>query len=148
MAFSWFVRELRSGMAITFFPRPGQILVCDFSDFKMPEINKIRPVIVVSPRLPHRSEIVAVVPISTTAPLHEFPFVVRLSRNYHPGEEDYLPCWAKCDMVMNIARRRLNGFKVGRRRWATPRASDEDVMAVRNGIIHGLGMSHLLAAAK
>jgi len=79
---------------------------------------KVRPAIVVSPRLPYRSEIVTVVPISTTAPHHELPFVVKLSKNYHPLEADALNCWAKCDMIMNIARWRLEGFKVGRRKWS------------------------------
>jgi mRNA interferase MazF len=137
-------QNARDGMTINFFPKPGHVLICDFSDFEQPEINKIRPLIVVSPRLPHRSEIVTVVPISTSAPLHEFPFVVRLLKNYHPAEDDGHPSWAKCDMIMNIARRRLNGFKIGKRKWATPRASDDDLTAVRHGVIYGLGMGHLL----
>jgi len=133
-------------LPIQFFPRAGQILVCDFSGFKEPEMVKHRPVIVVSPRLPYRSEIVTVVPISLTAPLHTLPFDVRLSKNYHPQEADDLPCWAKCDMIMNIARWRLEGFKIGRRKWATPQATGEDLDAVRAGVIHGLGMGDLLKA--
>jgi uncharacterized protein YifN (PemK superfamily) len=105
---------------------------------------KVRPVIVISPRLPHRSEIVAVVPISTSPPNHQLPFVVRLSKNYHPMESDDLPCWAKCDMVMNIGRFRLDGFKVGRRKWETPAATGSDLEAVRRGVVHGLGLAHLL----
>ena len=131
-------------MPIQFYPRAGQILVCDFSGFLPPEMCKVRPVIVVSPRLPHRSEIVTVVPISTTAPTHDLPFVVNLSKNYHPGEPDDVPCWAKCDMVMNIGRFRLDGFKVGRRRWENPQATGDDLEAVRQGVIHGLGMGALL----
>ena len=131
-------------MAIQFFPRAGQILVCDFSGFQPPEMCKVRPIIVVSPRLPHRSEIVTVVPISTTAPKHELPYVVRLSKNYHPDEADDVPCWAKCDMVLNVGRFRLNGFKIGRRRWETPHANGDDLAAVRRGVIHGLGMGTLL----
>lgn len=131
-------------MPLPYFPRMGQILVCDFSGFKEPEMVKPRPVIIVSPRLPYRSEIVAIVPISTSAPRHDLPFVVRLSKNYHPQEPDDHPCWAKCDMPVNIALRRLNGFKVGRRRWENPRASDADLAAVRRGVLHGLGMGHLL----
>ena len=105
---------------------------------------KIRPVVIVSPRLPHRGEIVTVVPISTTAPRHQLPFVVRLSRNYRPDEPDNLPCWAKCDMVMNIARWRLDGFKVGRRQWKYPEAIGDDLAAVRRGVVHGLGLGTLL----
>jgi uncharacterized protein YifN (PemK superfamily) len=101
---------------------------------------KVRPIMVISPRLPHRSKIVAIVPISLTAPTHGEPYVVRLSKNYHPDELDDMPCWAKCDMVMNIGLHRLEGFKIGRRKWATPQANSEDLQAVRVGVLHGLGL--------
>lgn len=133
-------------MAIGFYPRAGQLLMCDFTGFVAPEMVKPRPVVVVSPRLPYRSEIVAIVPISLTAPIHGEPFVVRLSKNYHPLESDLLPCWAKCDMLLNISRSRLDGFKVGRRKWETPQISGEDLKAVRHGVIHGLGMGTLIKA--
>lgn len=131
-------------MPIGFFPRAGQILVCDFTGFKEPEMVKVRPVIIVSPKLPYRSEIVTVVPISTTAALHKLPFVVKLSKNYHPDEPDDLACWAKCDMLLNIARHRLSGFKVGRRKWECPQATGEDLEAVRRGVLHGLGLGYLI----
>ena len=57
------------------------------------------PAMVISPRLPHRKDIVTIVPISLTAPVHKLPFTVRLSRNDHPQEPDEQPCWAKCDMA-------------------------------------------------
>lgn len=95
---------------------------------------------VISPRLPHRSDIVAIVPISLSAPIHDHPYVVRLSKNYHPEELDNLPCWAKCDMILNVGLYRLEGFKLGRRKWATPQANSEDLIAVKNGVLFGLGM--------
>lgn len=131
-------------MPLNFYPRAGQVLVADFSDLKEPEICKVRPVVVTSPRLPHRSELVTIVPISLTGPKHDLPFVVRLSKNYHPDEDDALPCWAKCDLIMNISISRLNGFKIGRRKWATPLMDGNDLAAVRIGMLHGLGMGHLL----
>lgn len=129
-------------MAISYHPRAGQILVCDFSGFKVPEMVKTRPVMVVSPRLPNRSHLVAVVPISLTAPTHDHPYVVRLSKNYHPDEADDLPCWAKCDLILNLGLWRMNGFKVGRRKWATPQANAQDLAAVKEGVLFGLGISH------
>lgn len=131
-------------MSLTFFPRARQIFVCDFTSFKEPEMTKRRPAIVISPKLPYRSQIVTIVPISTTAPRHDLPFVVRLSRNYHPDEAEDLPCWAKCDMVTNLAVERLNAFKVGRRKYVYPTLIPEDLKAVRDGVIHGLGMGDLL----
>ncbi len=127
-------------MAINFHPRAGQILMCDFKGFVKPEMVKVRPVMVVSPRLPHRSSIATIVPISLTAPVHNEPYVVRLSKNYHPAESDDLACWAKCDMLMNIGLHRLQGFKLDRRKWATPQANAKDLHAVRIGVLYGLGM--------
>lgn len=127
-------------MPIKFHPRAGQILMCDFKGFVEPEMVKVRPVMVISPKLPYRSHIVAIVPISLTAPTHKEPYVVRLSKNYHPLEEDDLPCWAKCDLVLNIGLYRLEGFKLDRRKWATPQASSEDLRAVRTAVLYGLGI--------
>jgi uncharacterized protein YifN (PemK superfamily) len=123
----------------------GQIFISDFSDLKEPEMTKVRPVIVISPRLPYRSELVAVVPISTTAPKHNLPYCYQLSKNYHPMEADDLPCWAKADMITNIAYRRLNGFKVGRRKWEIPNLSQDDLDAVRKAVLFGLGFGQLFA---
>ena len=131
-------------MVLQFFPRAGQIFVCDFTSFEEPEMTKKRPVIVISPRLPYRSQIVTIVPISTTAPQHSLPFVVRLSKNYHPMEAADVPSWAKCDMVTNLAIHRLEQFKVGRRKYVYPTVTSEDLKAVRDGVVHGLGLSHLL----
>ncbi|MCB1368167.1 MAG: type II toxin-antitoxin system PemK/MazF family toxin [Rhodobacteraceae bacterium] len=130
-------------MPISYHPRAGQILMCRFDGFKVPEMVKTRPVIVVSPRLPHRSEIVSIVPISLTAPKHDLPFNVRLSKNYHPLEEDDLPCWAKCDLLLNLGIWRLDGFKVGRRKWDSPQLTAEDLSDVKRGVLFGLGMGHL-----
>ena len=56
-------------MALTFHPKPGTILMCDFSaGFKAPEMVKVRPVIVVSPKRKHCSGLCTVVAISTVTP--------------------------------------------------------------------------------
>lgn len=126
-------------MPISFHPRAGQILMCDFKGFQVPEMVKVRPIIVISPRLPHRGDIATIVPLSLTAPRHNLPFNVQLSKNYNPLEDDALPVWAKCDMVMNLGLHRLSGFKVGRRKWETPQATGADLTAVRAGVLAALG---------
>jgi mRNA interferase MazF len=131
-------------MPLSYHPRAGQLLVCDFEGFKVPEMVKVRPVLIISPRLPQRNDIVTVVPISLSAPKHDLPFNVRLTKNYHPLEADDLPCWAKCDMVMNLGTWRLYGFKVGRRKWENPSVTAQDLQAVRHGVLWGLGMGDLL----
>jgi mRNA interferase MazF len=127
-------------MTLNFYPRAGQILMCDFTGFKEPEMVKVRPVVVISPRLPRRSEVVTVVPISLTEPNPLMPYQVRLSKNYHPQEDDDLPCWAVADLVMNLGLYRLEGFKVGRRKWEFPQMSGDDLKSVKEGVLHGLGM--------
>lgn len=130
-------------MALQFHPRAGQVLVCDFDGFREPEMVKPRPVIVVSPKLPNRSDIVAVVPISLTEPHRLMPFHFRLSKNYHPDEADDLPCWAKADMVMNLGLWRMSGFKVGRRKWDFPQLVGDDLAGVRKAVLLGLGLDRL-----
>ena len=127
-------------MPINFHPRAGQVFVGDFSDLKVPEIVKKRPVIVISPRLPYRSELVAIVPISTTAPRHDLPFVCRLSKNYSSWGTPETVTWAKCDLVMTVALRRLTAFKVDRRKYIYPSLSPEDLVAVKRAVLAGLGL--------
>ena len=136
-------QEPSIAMPLPFFPRAGQVLMCDFNGFVAPEMVKTRPVIVVSPRLPYRSEIVAIVPISLTPPKHHLPFCYKLSKNYHPQEIDDVPCWAKADMVMNLGIYRLSGFKVGRRKWEHPSLIPADLAGVRHAILCGLGLDRI-----
>jgi mRNA interferase MazF len=130
-------------VSLLFHPRAGQVFVCDFAGFKAPEMIKPRPVVVVSPRLPYRDGIVAIVPISLTAPRHQLPFCFRLSRNYHPGESPDLPCWAKADMVMNIGSYRLSAFKIGRRKYEYPTLTPDDLAGVRHAVLCGLGLDRV-----
>lgn len=130
-------------MPINYHPRAGQVLMCDFRGFAEPEMVKPRPVVVISPKLPSRAGVVAVVPISLTPPQTPSKYKIQLSKNYHPQEPDDLPCWAACDMVMNLGLYRLDGFKVGRRKWANPQMSGDDLLAVRRGVLIGLGLDRL-----
>ncbi len=127
-------------MGLKFFPRAGQLFIGNFHDLKAPEITKVRPVIVISPRLPYRSELVAIVPVSTTPPRHRHGFVYKLSKNYHPNSADDLDCWAKCDLVMNVSLARLSAFKIGRRKYLYPTLSPEDLAGVRRAVLAGLGL--------
>lgn len=56
-------------MALRFQPLVGQILICDFpQEFSAPEMVKRRPVVAVSKPDRSRSELVTIVPLSTTKP--------------------------------------------------------------------------------
>jgi hypothetical protein len=43
-------------------------------------------------------------------------------------------------MLLNLGLWRLDGFKVGRRQWATPQAAPDDLAAVRRAVLAGLGL--------
>ena len=125
---------------LPFHPRAGQVLVGDFRDFKLPEITKVRPVIVISPKLPFRSGLVAIVPVSTTPPRHDLPYVYKLSRNYAPWGDPAVETWAKCDLVLNISTARLSSFKIDRRKYVSPQVTAEDLAGVRRAVLAGLGL--------
>ena len=127
-------------MSIAFNPKHGQVLVCDFRGFVPPEMVKPRPVVVINKNAIYRHELATVVPISTTPPLSEKAYCVRLGKNYRPDEPDDLPCWAKADMCLSVSWNRLNGFRMGGRKWEIPQMDRNDLSAVMEGVAHALGM--------
>ena len=88
-------------MPLMYYPQPGEILVCDYSTgFIVPEMTKPRPVVIVSPRLRRRADLVAVVPLSTTAPepVEAHHCSIHLADPL-PPPFDNPNMWAKCDML-------------------------------------------------
>jgi mRNA interferase MazF len=139
-------------MPIQFPVAPGTILLCDYSGgFRPPEMVKRRPVIVVSPRLQHRDNLCAVVPLSTTPPVPELlPYVCRLDLEKPlPSPFDAATCWAKADMIATVGFARLDLFRTerdretGRRRYYHPRLPAAELVRVRAAVLHGLGLGHL-----
>jgi mRNA interferase MazF len=128
---------------------PRIILLCDYGmgGFLPPEMVKRRPVIVVSPRLPRRDGLCAVVPLSGTKPDHPVPYVVQLELAEdlpHPFPQKVW--WAKCDMIATVGFKRLDLFRTvrgdgGQRRYLHPKLDDEQFALVKAGIIAGLGIS-------
>jgi uncharacterized protein YifN (PemK superfamily) len=56
-------------MAITYHPKPGTIVLCNYdTGFAPPEMVKRRPAVVVSPQTHTRAGLCTVVPLSTTPP--------------------------------------------------------------------------------
>jgi uncharacterized protein YifN (PemK superfamily) len=136
-----------------YYPKPGEILLCNYdTGFIIPEMTKRRPVVVVSPRLRRRADLVGVVPLSTSAPdtieLHHCR--IELARPL-PAPFDDPVMWAKCDMLATVAHARLDRFKIGRRTGTGARArlyvsgqlDTEQLKAVKSAILCGLGLSSL-----
>jgi mRNA interferase MazF len=139
-------------MALNHLVGPGTLLRCDYSrgGFQSPEMVKARPVVVISPRLPHRDGLCTVVPRSTSEPEHPVPYVVRLevASKGLPVPYDAPVVWAKCDMLSTVAFARLDLFRTGRdfqgkRRYLHPKLGPVDLDRVRAGVLFALGMGHL-----
>lgn len=100
---------VRTVLLRTYYPKLGQILVCDYATgFVPPEMVKTRPVIVISPSERHGRRLCTVVPISTTEPQPVEPWHVPLPDLKIPGWKTKELQWAKCDMLATVAFDRLD----------------------------------------
>ena len=126
-------------MPITFHPKPGQVLYCDFRGYMVPEIVKTRPVVIVSPGHLARPGLVTVVPLSTTPPDPVRPYHYRLQGNPIPGSTE-TEVWAKCDLFASVSLERLDRVKLGRGEYRTGAVSMDQVKAIRRACLYALGI--------
>ena len=125
------------GMPIKFQPAPGTILNCDFRGFIIPEMVKVRQVVVL---WKHKSNarLAYVVPLSTTAP-HDPSLAFELSGGPpipRQGQDRSTRIWVKCDMVSTVSTERLSMpvNRASRRAASTPiniNISTPDLMAIK-----------------
>src|SRR5687768_13432220 len=103
-------------MPIKEHPRLGAILLCDFREgFKLPEMCKRRPVVVISPKIASRPGLCTVVALSTSPPGKTMPYNCRIDlrpRLPIPWESDDI--WVKGDMVNAVGFHRLDFFRLGK----------------------------------
>jgi uncharacterized protein YifN (PemK superfamily) len=156
VAFARVSRAVDVDMGIKFPVGVGTILLCDYrkGGFQPPEMVKLRPAIVISPRLPHRSGLCTVIPISADQPDHEVDYVVRLEFDPPlPDPFSYKVAWAKCDMLATVGFARLDLFhterdQYGKRKYLHPKLSEVGVQRVRNGMLHAVGCGNLTLTAE
>lgn len=136
-------------------PNPGEVFMCNFSGYVIPEIVKLRRVVVVSPRNPG-ARLVTVVPISTTAPHRPSPVQVEL-----PGKDAY-PCfdgadrvWAKADLIAHVCFSRLDRVRISARDadgniiprkytyLPTVTLAPEHLDEVRKAVLYSVGLGRL-----
>ena len=111
---------------------------------------KRRPVVIISPRLRRRPDLVTVIPLSTTVPVpveaHHCEIVLAVPL---PAPFQAAQMWAKCDMVCTVSLARLDRFKDGRaphsptRRFRTGKVSTEQLATIRRAVLNALGMASL-----
>ena len=134
-------------MALRFHPGPGAILLCDYATgFKVPEMVKIRPVIVISPRFRGRAGLSTVVPLSTTPPRPVMPYHCEVEPTPRgPAPYDAPTSWVKADMLATVGHARLKPMhrRVGpgtARKTVYPAITAEELAKVRECVCHALGI--------
>jgi uncharacterized protein YifN (PemK superfamily) len=103
-------------MPLQYPPNAGQIVLCDYKGFVVPEMVKLRPVVVISPRSRAGSFLATVIPLSTTPPPHKqyFHLEITLPSTLVETGKFQPRCWAKCDMVNTVSLSRLDLIKTGK----------------------------------
>lgn len=115
-------------MAITFHPKAGMVLMCDFSGSVPPEIGKQRPVVIVTPAHVRRSGLATVVPLSTKPPRIVQPYHHKLISQPFLGAS--LKSWAKCDLVQTVSYARLDRISVGESDKVIGYVCHQDLIAI------------------
>lgn len=144
---------LESAMAITFHPKPGQILLCDFSPgFKEPEMVKSkRPVVVLTGAICGRPNLVTIVPLSTVEPEPCRLYHYRIPKQSMPqvGKLQEQDSWLKGDMIYTVGFHRLNLILLGKkgsggkRLYFTDRLGRDQMKLIYQCVLHGLNLGKL-----
>ena len=140
-------------MAVTFHPKPGLILLCDFEPgFKEPEmVKKKRPVVVLTGAIQGRSNLVTVVPLSHTEPKPPQRYHYKIPKASLPmvGKFQDGDSWLKGDMIYTVGFHRLTLIRLGKRGgdgkrlYFDGRLGREQMKLIYQCVMHGLNMSHL-----
>ena len=136
-------------MPIREHPPTGTILICDFeTDFKLPEMVKVRPVIVISPKISGRLGLCTVVALSTTDPNPKMSFHAQIETNPTlPKPWNANPVWIKGDMYA-IGFHRLDFIRTGKdvsgkRQYNYATVSNDQIRLARSIVLRSIGLSHL-----
>jgi uncharacterized protein YifN (PemK superfamily) len=137
-------------MPIKEHPPVGTILICDFdTDFKLPEMVKVRPVVVISPKIAGRPGLCTVVALSTTPPNPKLPLHAEISKVPRlPFPWDAETMWVKGDMIYAIGFHRLDFVRTGKdhtgkRTYQFSTLTNDQVKLVRTLVLRSLGLSQL-----
>lgn len=139
-------------MALQFHPKPGTILMCDFSaGFTEPEMVKKRPVLVISPKMKKCSGLCTVVAISTVKPepIEKWHYQLPKASMPHAKLFQKNDSWIKGDMIYRVGFHRLDLIKLdrepgtGKRAYFRQSLGRDQMAAVYACVLHSLNLSHL-----
>jgi uncharacterized protein YifN (PemK superfamily) len=126
-------------LPINFVPDRSMVLLCNYSGFQKPEMTKVRPVVVLSPKM-RNGLTVMVAAISTSDPYDRRSIVVALPEGKYPFLK--ASSFVKCEMVNTVRNARLYLLRGddGRGIRSTETMLDAaDMARVRAGILQGIG---------
>jgi mRNA interferase MazF len=133
-------------MTVVIHPAPGTIVRVDLNDgFRPPEMVKRRPCIVLSPPIPGRTQLCAVVPLSTKPPnpvlAHHLQIVLDPPL---PDPYSSPQMWVKADIMLTVAFHRLrllfSKWEGGQRVYDVRVLAPEVLEQVRDCVRSGLGL--------
>ena len=137
-------------MPVTFHPKPGTIVLCDYdTGFVKPEMVKRRPAVVVSPPISVRAGLCTIVPLSTTPP--------KPALSYHcmivvdpplPDPWTATEMWVKGDMVFAASFQRIDLVRFPKeygkeRKYRLNALPDYDLKRIHGCILCSFGLAHL-----
>ncbi|WP_236187887.1 type II toxin-antitoxin system PemK/MazF family toxin [Pseudomonas sp. 9.2(2024)] len=129
-----------SRMPLRYQPKEGSVLICDFRGYEIPEMVKVRPVVVIRK---HRTNslLVTVVPLSTTAPDSLLGHHLELASHLQGASPT---CWAKCDMIATVSLSRLDRIKSrdrqGKRIYLISHLATDEFHAIKTAVRRALGL--------
>lgn len=137
-------------MPIQEHPAIGAILLCNFdSGFKIPEMVKRRPVVVISPKIASRAGLCTVVALSTHEPRPRMSYHCEINLDQVlPPPFDNNTMWVKGDMLYAVAFHRLDYFRsgrdsIGRRIYITKYLNKDQLKQVRECVLRSIGLGTL-----
>lgn len=131
---------------IHYHPNRGEVLLCNYSGFKAPEMVKIRPVIIISPRFRSRKNLCTVIPLSTTMPkpIEDYHMQIAFPRRLpEPFNAEFH--WVKTDMINTVSLDRLSLIRCGKlptgqRKYYQEKATPEQLKQIEKRILISLGI--------
>lgn len=137
-------------MPILEHPEKGTLLLCDFNNgFCEPEMVKIRPVVVLTPKIAARPKLCTVVALSTSAPTPIMPYHAQIDIDPPlPAGLQSDGVWIKGDMVYAVGFHRLNLIRTGKdkngkRTYYFNTLNREQRRIVNTCVLNGMGLSDL-----
>lgn len=133
-------------MTVVSHPAPGTIVRVDLNEgFRVPEMRKRRPCIILSPPIASRPQLCTVVPLSTTPPNPVLPHHMELILDPPlPAPYDDPRMWVKADIVLTVAFHRLrllfSGWQGGQRVYDVRVLDPETFAKVQDCVRAGLGL--------